>query len=408
MKAWIDNSSLHGAGRCISGDAKNAYDTRNLFQIASAIIFAENAEIAASPGDQIFESTQEFIDLMSRYGVNERFLSNVETGNGAYAQACIEAAELASDQTLITTAGEYLNDHYKLDQPNDVEYDYKGLTELITSDSETFLSDSAERAMALKGTGAIHLMIARCPRLKETLAHLHANGLWTRTSSYHLSAYLRTLLNLELGRSRSATYLPTSSRADLLLTAQARIEANRNRMYTKRPLDEVIDELIVAAGPTDFLPKVALGPIATHLLRVSKGEPNGIIAEAVKLRDALAPIRRDEKKLDGGLATRNSTPSPNAQRMSKNISDLIGIKIGKMAPPNMSSVARDALAAVALTFGIPIKPGLEIENIRDSAGHLIRKKRYFALADMGYTYFCGNVTSEEFDYFLSRAFRNML
>ena len=94
--------------------------------------------------------------------------------------------------------------------------------------------------------------------------------------------------------------------------------------------------------------------------------------------------------------------------MSKNISDLIGIKIGEKAPPDMTSVVRDVLAAVALTIGIPSKPGLEIRNIRDSAGYLIRKKRYFALADMGYTYFCGNVTSEEFDNFRSKAFSTIL
>jgi len=97
MKIWIDNTGIHGAGRCVEGRAISEIDLHGFLQFAILLAFSEKLQFNPFEPDHVVSRTQEFISRFRSAGVTVEILERSDETEESYALACLEAAKLATE-----------------------------------------------------------------------------------------------------------------------------------------------------------------------------------------------------------------------------------------------------------------------------------------------------------------------
>ena len=271
----------------------------------------------------------------------------------------------------------------------------------MRTDDRRALEDAAEEALILKGTGAIDYMIARSSNFRESLRRLDGLGLWTEASSFYISAYLRGLLNLELGRARVSRYFPASIRAEFLDSE------NSHARHLAHVIADATDDAITGMQLRETAPGIPIGPIGIFLLEKSRGVPERMIEAAVELREKVAPLRSDLEQISLGLGSIDRHKSAAAKQIAEDIKHHIRVALGYESAPSLIDCLK-----FELVLGAPcneVSVGLNpVLSLAKWIKYQLDKKRYYGVADVASVFARSRVDGRHLQSLKRRAMRKCI
>ena len=390
MQTWIDNTALHGGARCLQGVLQTEHDVSNLLQLATLLVFSEKVELGGFEHQAIKAASAEFVELINEIGAPKGLLQTVNLTPTQYESACLRAAESGCDDILAGRSTLHGGGNTeRFDLPIGAVHPFERLTALLRTDDVEELNDVATHARELKAAGAIDLMVARNARLRNNLRQLDAQGHWNEASSFHISAYLRGLLNREIAETREATYFPASNRGYFLKEASNRVNALAKSLSSvdspKSPMG-TLDQLIKAVPDIDNIGDVQLGPIGVYLLEKSRGSPARIIEAAVELRERMKPVRVTLEEIRRDQHSIDAKREQKAKKAKAVIIDHVASELGNKTPPSLIDMLKFELV-------IGGTPDVQLSAFANPMKELVRwltyqrdKQRYFGIFEIASIY----------------------
>jgi hypothetical protein len=288
MLSWIDNTGLHGAGRCVTGSAETGYDLRSFLQLAVLLVFSDRLAWGNFESRQVEEESLRYQREFSKAGVQGAIADRNFVGQGGYQSACDRAAEaaVASFRFEFRPGARAAAGVALLDLPRGAEHHSKALIRLIRSEDPEEIAHVRRDALNSKAPGAVKYMLAANPELRKMARErLARDQSWTPGDSFDFEGYLRALLNRELATQHRGLYVPAPSRAALihvadrqtieLLQAHVSVVAKELRQQ-QRPLAEVENPV----------PRVA-----DALISLARGSVTGLLEQAMRFRERAKPLR---------------------------------------------------------------------------------------------------------------------
>ncbi len=291
MKLWLDNTGFHAIGRCLERMAKGEPDVSEYLQFASRLVITESFAVYAHETPAILERASSMQALLAPNG-----FKNQDLLFESFSKQEIRAAALKAANRL----GADLDFAFP---PND-DYHVSGaraaFPDLSKTDSRTFdeikdlllrqISDSERQqsytlAFESYAVPAQAIMLLASDRLWTSARRLARARDWTDNDTSRLLVHMRYYLNEELANERSSKYAPAVSRARMVAKGQECLLAELNRIIADAA--NAIRH-VAAMQPLEL----DLPPIAAVLANLGKGEPEGILQEALKMRAKATPLRK--------------------------------------------------------------------------------------------------------------------
>jgi len=326
MRASLDNTGVHSAYRCVRRCANSEEDLRGLFQFATFLVFADGLVVNGFEPDEINATTCEMRQALIKLGLESESFEIVDRTILEYQEAC-EAAALACASD-IDWAFNPLEGHIPglmPDLPPGAETILESFATLVTEEySPENLEAIRLAALEEKAGGACHYMIASCEPLRERVRVRARRESWGHPSLLQLNAFLRYYLNDELARQREATYAPA--------TGRARVMRHRNRLLAER-LASVVSS-VVGNGLEKPLP---IPSVASVLVAKAKGDPLGILSEAIELRHHSANRRLRDwiRKRVGESCADSLGDLASAEGLAQEAEDLVRKALALVGKPTL-------------------------------------------------------------------------
>lgn len=291
MKVWIDNTGLHSAGRCLAGKATLDQHLRGFLQLATLLIFSDSITYGDYEIEEVAETGQRYRQRLISLGVDPPTLTSRHVGQSAYGRACKATARLAAEEWpshFDRCVSEAIVASF--DVPTGVKARENWIPAFVHGPNV----DNPEALLSSRrATGAVEYMLSDSPLLRAAVAGtIDTAPNWGAAESYRLLSFLRSILNDQLAKQGKATYVPAVSRAEQL---------NRESTIISAHVEQHLKEMAGRWKPAaPSIPRVSLA-----LLRRAKGDPAGVVSEALEMREK---ARWPRKHLRQRLAELNRDP----------------------------------------------------------------------------------------------------
>ena len=272
---------------------------RGFMQMATLLVFSDSIAFSGFEIEAVDRVGQQSRDAVISLGMRPESLRKRELTSAEYARACEDAACLA--------AGEWFSHFVRsnsevLPASFDVPTGAQTVANVPASVKAGAFADASEQNSFLvmqRASGVVEYMLRASPALQEAVARTMSDTEgWGRLESYRLESFLRLILNDQLAKQIDGTYVPAVSRAEQLLHEGA-VVADRAEHH----LVEIMQHL---KPYTPTVPKVSL-----ELLRRAKGDPAGMINEALEMRRKTKPTRAYLRDRIIQLRRNPTAPDPN-------------------------------------------------------------------------------------------------
>jgi len=282
MRVWLDNTGVQSAALCLSGQGRSESDIKSLLQLATLIAFSDSLLVNGFEVPEVARRTAEISHNLAALGLDESaFCIQAETED-SFAAACAEAADGAAEDLPYVfrpaepTAGDVLP---PLLSPAMRATQAAFPDALAAEPSGQVLRELRVEALGRKSAGAVQIMLAESAELRRAVREVRsAFSPFSESCAEQLSGALRCFLNETLAARHSASYVPAVARAELV-----RRESTAAIAAVERALGQVVE---------DLTPKpLSVPPIASYLIQKARGDPKGIIQEAIALREKTADVR---------------------------------------------------------------------------------------------------------------------
>ena len=329
---WIDNTGFYPVKMCLEKKAQRIADIKEFLQFAILIIFGETLTLNGFNIDRVREQNLAIIDQLVSLGIEKNTITLSVDSESFYSKACQTAAERAAEALLYFSP---------IDKPIDrrgpahlPQKDWKKHLRYVKltqyDDNDPILSDVAGKALEQKAQGAIDYMIATSPSLRHEVSQvIKQHPEWSQKDYFNnLNLFLRSYVNDTLAKQASALYCPAVVRAESIRQRQAYILDIL--LILMSSVDDVVAKIRGMSIP------LSLPSIMVTLLENAKGDPRGVLQEAIRLRSNMTNFR---KWLESNLPTNlGNTPEERA-KIAKKIKRLIdapqvelGLKEGPKFP----------------------------------------------------------------------------
>ncbi|HEX8443944.1 MAG TPA: hypothetical protein VF631_09890 [Allosphingosinicella sp.] len=288
MHLWIDNTGLHGAGRCLTVDAKSIYDLKSLLQFSTLIVFAETLDLGSFESGEVVDASAQYRDLLLELGLERSALSIIHKTRDQYAAACRQAAEFASEE---------LEYRFRADErlllalphaniPRGAEFQPERTRWIATELTDPIeLEKINAEALDNRATDAIYYMLSGSAELRSAVAALIGDSSeWSSGHTFQVESMLRTYLNENLARQVGANYAPAPHRADVTF---------RQNQWILERINTSLDAIVGELRPDPL----GIPSVQAALIRRSKGDPKGLVQEALSMRRRTKRLRRSLAKL---------------------------------------------------------------------------------------------------------------
>jgi hypothetical protein len=294
MKLWIDNTALHATGRCLSGKGQDKTDVDSLLQLASQIIFSDEIHFSADQNSSIRQLSLDIRGKLIDYGLDKSVI--VAHGSDDYEHGCINAAKnLATDLQFSSYV-------FPLFKPRSNDEGIAGISHPELPNGQLLkirnrihdfiiggLSDYQRRTIIdatpkTRADNADEYMIAACSELFEQIQSLAIQNGWKLENTEALIVQMRYYLNQELAHARTASYSPAVPRARVLSIQTSMIF----QQIQIQEMDEVLKHAVQKLEPKNSM----IPSVANILVYQSRGNPDGIIKEAIAIRERALPLRK--------------------------------------------------------------------------------------------------------------------
>ncbi len=93
MNLWIDNTSLHCAGRCFEGRIQSESDINDLLQFAINLVYSGRMFMNGFACDAVAEQTSQVVSVLRKCGLPEDAITITSPDEKRFAAICKSAAE---------------------------------------------------------------------------------------------------------------------------------------------------------------------------------------------------------------------------------------------------------------------------------------------------------------------------
>ena len=289
MKLLLDHTSLHSVGRSIQHRATGEPDLAGLLQLATQLVFAEKIALSNVDSGGVISESRGILSKLRHYGVDESIFSFFGITQEEFQAASIRAAKkLAADLKFVLPnnrlAPEGLLPTAKPNLDSKLQQHEDRVHKVVLSGSENSREDLLHESLDPEYLGSAAYMLTKSDDLWSSVQQIVSMGNWGKKETEHLGVYLRFYLNEQLagiigkGKGTSYEYAPAVSRSRIV---------NKYSAYVINKLSESVGEAAKALEP------VLLGApsVSSALVLRSKGDPLGLISEALNAREKAKNLR---------------------------------------------------------------------------------------------------------------------
>lgn len=277
MRLWIDGGSLHATRRCLKRVAK-AEDATHQLHLATQLAFADKLVVGAFGGGEYQSNSEDVRRMLISLGYEPECIEIVQsTKNELHAIYKAAGDSLAAELERLVGVFDY-SDSYP-----DFSGERRRMEELFDPTLRKPLSASERRDLLASIDGAenngLLVMIAKSDAFWEVTRRLVGTGdSWTPKHSARIATLCRQFIHQECARGADAVYAPGKDRGKAL------------RKIPEALLDHVSD--LPGKVTEGFkLGDTGLPPVAAVLAQRAKGDPNGLMSEALEIRHKAKPLR---------------------------------------------------------------------------------------------------------------------
>jgi hypothetical protein len=361
MRLWIDNTGLHGAGKCLTSAAQTPYDFKGLLQLGTLIVFAETMEFGDFEPEEIAETSRQFLEEMRPLGVDESIILVRTKSRDEYARACRAAADFGAEELICQfSADETL---VSIDPtatiPRGAQFRAERTEWIATQlEDDSELARINETALDARAMGAIDYMLSGSAPLRRVVsAIIDREQAWSHGHTFQVESMLRAYLNEQLAQQIHASYAPAAHRADVV--------ARQN--------DWVVNQLSNALDPiVEKLRGAPLGVPSVYeaLIRKSRGDPRGVVGAAIEMRATAADLRSALRALQ-----KTGSDNPASEfKIRREIADLargVRMDLGLESPWDAVVLEVPLGMPTDATISSPIKALLDWARLRWHKGRRI-------------------------------------
>lgn len=284
MRFFLDNTGFQAVGRCIDGRATSDTDASDFFRFASYVVFAAEAHISGGQPTAVTERSDSISSQLAELGLPKELINTSRMAPHVRDNAVERASrrlveELSFSSLDSSTVSPHLLAHAMPERRTlgaSLDHQVRRAVDPHTTVGELIeLEDKASKAQA---AGWPLLMVTRNQRLREELGKLFARADWSDNHTLQMIVQMRFFLNQELAHSSPPlvgssplTYAPSCARSTIVASHSS---------YILDGVNGAIGEAIEGFQPL----RLDLPPIAAALLCRAKGDPQGILEEALTLR----------------------------------------------------------------------------------------------------------------------------
>jgi hypothetical protein len=358
MDVWIDNTGLHGAGRCLAGEARLSQDVRGLLQLATLLVFSETFRFGDYEIPAVTAASSRHTRALIKLGLSETAIAAHHLSQEQYESACRAAASLAADEwSQHFTRSMHEGFTASFDVPTGVKTAQNWLPKAVETGWKTL---DREAVRDRRAAGAVEYMLVVNTELRAALSATVTPS-WGLREGYLFESFVRAILNDQLAREADSVYVPAAARAEQL--------ARESELVTSEIARDLCD--LTAQWRPEFpsLPRLSLA-----LLRRSRGEPHAIILEALALREKARWVRT----LLAAKVSAARSGDYNHDITKDELSTYARAALGLEDPPSF-------LSAIDIQFviGLPAL-GLNAGKLRDWVMYNLWKRRLVVFTDMAH------------------------
>ncbi len=282
MRVWLDNTGIQAAALCLDGRGRSSDDVKEFLQLATLIAFSDALLVNGFEVPEVARRTEEIRETLVSLGLRESAFCIQGESKASFVAACAEAAEHAADDLRFGFGPTDVSTEGILPPSIDSATRKRQAAlppGLINAPTEQVLCEVREEALSRKAGGAIQLMLTESERLRRAVAE--ADWGPKQLSDAHaqqLSSYLRCYLNETLAARYSSKYAPAVARAVLM---------RRNNQLAIAAIERSLEQVVQELSPEPL----GAPPVASYLIQKAHGEPKGVIAEAIRLREKTSELR---------------------------------------------------------------------------------------------------------------------
>lgn len=292
MRVWIDNTGLQSATSCIygKGSLEHYNDPLGLLQLATLVVFSSEISLNGFEDPVIQENSENAISRLTQLGIDGLItIESLKTAD--YAAACRRAAHEMSDDLVegFVPDEKALHGVEPPELPRGTNAQQTRYVTLLDKPDDELREIATTTLDDHKATGAIDYMIAISPQLRNRLRTLQSKkGSLGLRSAYSMNIAMRFNLNRCLADDYESTYMASVGRSNLV--------ARRSDLVLSRVLTDVDD---VVSSLRDK--ELGVPSVYAYLLDKSKGDPEGLVVEALVLREKTTEVRTVLGELENAI-----------------------------------------------------------------------------------------------------------
>jgi hypothetical protein len=286
ISLFLDNTGVHSGGLALEHAARGEADVTGLLQLGILVVFADELHWTTIESEAVARRSREISEHLRHLGVGADMLKTAEDPN-EYNICAADTAETIADE--LSLGFELTELEVNSLAPTKIDGDLlkvvpKWLEIALAPEGSIDYATLRQQFQLEKAPSVTALMVSESSTLRRSLRRLHSESPnWSGAHSAQLDAFLRYARNDAHARRRHSSYVPAVGRAILV--------RDRNRLIIENVVAQIskqVDEITEQIRGTP----IALPALAAALVERSLGEPEGVIKNALELREKAAPLRK--------------------------------------------------------------------------------------------------------------------
>lgn len=386
MRLLLDNTGFHAVGRCLESLGNGRTDIDDFLRYASYLIFCDESWVSGCQPDAVTNRSDSISQSLKSLGVPEHLRSIRELSLAHLDHAMDQASRRVFEELELSVmvpashspdlADGLLPERRTLQIG--IDDWFLEATNPMTKDSrlEQLCQDATQ---ASAGGWPVLMLLRHEPLRQELLNRVQLHG-WQPSDLIEFSVRMRYFMNQELAATgpNSLNYAPSAARAKLIAS---------NASFVLDSVNRAVANATEGLDPVTF----DLPPVAMALVHRSKGDPAGIISEALALRDRAKSFREHCGKLIGDISSSKADSQSCRHELKLFMRDCEQLLTGVLHRQAQPSFA-DSLELDFLGFGFIPNPLKLIPWMN----HKRKVRRITALLDLSYS--LTDFTSNDYAY----------
>lgn len=283
MNLLIEHNAFQCIGKCLSGEAQNDNDIDDFLQICIQQIFCDQLQLSNFVPDYVKDNSIQIIDKVSGHGFDNISVLNDNTTN-LHDEVCNRVSEELLNiinWTLDSCKTTQNPLQYLPHLSNDILSVVTDITNAIKENNVNLLKgELLEISLKDKMDGAFVDIITRNEELLSHIMKFREQNGWNENLTLKLISDSRVLQNSITAQSKQLLYSASIKRAKEEAFINQRIYNAISQIIEKS------NKLQINQGPAIKLPS-----IKEYLINKSKGNPQKLLDETIRLRDLFKPVR---------------------------------------------------------------------------------------------------------------------